>query len=199
MAPNVPQKRTMSMLEIVAVIVSFLTIWLTARRHMLCWPLGMVACALYFKLFLDVRLYADMVLQALFGLSIVYGWVGWARGRDAQGEVAVRPLPLHEAGAGLAVGALGALAIGWLTSRYTNAALPWLDSALSSFSLVAQLWTARRQAASWLLWIAVDVVYVGMFVFKGLLPTAGLYAAMTGLAVVGYVRWIADERRRAAA
>lgn len=179
----------MSALEIVAVAISFLGIWLTARRAMLCWPINLLACALYFKLFLDVRLYSDMVLQALFGLAILYGWFAWARGRGDDGRVVVRPLPIAEAAAGLAAGALGAVAIGWFTSHYTDAALPWMDAGLSSFSLVAQYWTARRQAANWLLWIAVDVLYVGMFVFKGLWLTAGLYGAMVGLAVLGYRRW----------
>lgn len=179
----------MSAFEIVAVIVSFAGIWLTAARRMLCWPVNFIACALYFKLFLDVRLYADMVLQALFGVAIVYGWIAWARGRADSGTVVVRPLHPRAALAGLAAGALGALAIGWFTSHYTDAALPWVDAALSSFSLVAQYWTARRHRASWLLWIAVDVIYVGMFVFKGLLPTAGLYATLLLLAMLGYRRW----------
>jgi nicotinamide mononucleotide transporter len=64
-----------------------------------------------------------------------------------------------------------------------------MDSGLSSFSLVAQYWTARRHAASWLLWIAVDTLYVGMFLFKELWLTAGLYAAMIALAILGYRRW----------
>jgi len=179
----------MSPLEVAGVATSVLAIWLTARRNVWCWPLNLVACALYFKLFLDVRLYADMVLQALFGVAIVYGWAAWLRGRDAAGEVVVAGLPWPRALAGLAVGAAGAVAIGSFTSRYTDAALPWMDATLSSFSLVAQYWTARRHAASWLLWIVVDTVYVGMFVVKGLLPTAGLYAAMTLLAVAGYRRW----------
>lgn len=190
----------MSRLEIVAVAVTVLSIWLTARRNLWCWPLGLVACALYFKLFLDVRLYADMVLQALFGVAIVYGWIAWARGRRSGGaqrsddaSVAVVPLPPHRAVLWLLAGALGAGVIGWGTSRYTDAALPWLDATLSSFSLVAQLWTARRHAANWLLWIAVDAVYVGMFVFKDLWLTAGLYALLCVLAVLGWRRWTAQR------
>jgi nicotinamide mononucleotide transporter len=175
--------------EIVAVVVSFAGIWLTATRRMLCWPVSFVACALYFKLFLDVRLYSDMVLQALFGIAIVYGWIAWTRGKDDTGDVVVAPLRLPQALAGLAAGAVGAVAIGGFTSRYTDAALPWMDAGLSSFSLVAQYWTARRHSASWLLWIAVDILYVGMFVFKGLMLTADLYAAMIALAVMGYRRW----------
>ncbi|MFV0921977.1 nicotinamide riboside transporter PnuC [Sphingomonas parapaucimobilis] len=179
----------MTALEIAAVAISFLAIWLTARRNVFCWPLNLVACALYLKLFLDIRLYADMALQAVFGIGIVYGWIVWRRSRNATGAVVVKPLTRPQAGAGLAIGALGALAIGWFTSHHTDAALPWLDATLSSFSLVAQYWTARRHRENWLLWIAVDIVYVGMFVFKGLMLTAGLYAVMIGLAVIGYRDW----------
>ena len=184
----------MTPLEIVAVFVSFAGIWLTATRRMLCWPVNLVACALYFALFLDVRLYADMMLQAVFGIAVIYGWISWAHGKaeadsSAGGDVVVIPLAPANAVAGLAAGAVGAVAIGWFTSRYTNAALPWSDATLSSFSLVAQYWTARRHAASWLLWIVVDVLYVGLFVAKDLMLTAGLYAAMVALAVIGFRRW----------
>ena len=179
----------MSALEIAAVATSLLAIWLTARRRMLCWPINLVACALYFKLFLDARLYSDMVLQALFGVGILYGWINWARGKQDAGTVVVAPLHTAQAGAGLAAGAIGAVAIGWFTSHYTNAALPWLDATLSSFSLVAQVWTARRHRESWLLWIAVDGIYVGLFVFKGLVLTAGLYTGLIILAVMGYLGW----------
>jgi nicotinamide mononucleotide transporter len=179
----------MSLLEVIAVVVSFLGIWLTAARRMLCWPVNLLACALYFELFLEVRLYADMALQALFGIAVVYGWVVWARGRQQAGEIVVAPLSPARGMMTLAIGAAGAAAIGWLASHYTDAALPWMDSALSSFSLVAQYWTARRHRESWLLWIAVDCVYVGMFLFKGLTLTAALYATMIVLAVLGYRRW----------
>lgn len=179
----------MSILEIIAVAVSFLGIWLTAKRRMLCWPVNLLACALYFKIFLDVRLYADMLLQALFGIGILYGWIVWARGREEAGAVVVAPLPRARAVFGLATGAVGAIAIGWGMHRFTDASLPWMDAALSSFSLVAQYWTARRHAASWLLWIVVDIVYVGMFAIKGLWLTGGLYAAMIVLAMLGYRRW----------
>jgi nicotinamide mononucleotide transporter len=184
----------MSWLEIAAVVASFLGIWLTARRSMICWPVSLLACALYFQLFRAVRLYADMGLQALFGVAILYGWVVWLRGRRDDGIVRVVPLPRITALAGLLAGGVGAVAIGWLTSRYTDAALPWMDAALSSFSLVAQLWTGRRHAESWLLWIALDLIYVGMFLFKALFLTAGLYAAMVVLALFGFARWQAAAR-----
>lgn len=184
----------MSWLEILAVATSFAGIWMTSKRWMLCWPVNLLACALYFKVFLDVRLYADMILQVVFGAAMVYGWAVWARGKEATGDVVVTPLSPQAAVTGLALGAAGALAFGWFASRHTDAALPWMDALLSSFSLVAQYWTARRHSASWLLWIVVDTLYVGMFAFKALWLTAGLYGAMVVLAVLGYRRWHASNR-----
>jgi len=84
---------------------------------------------------------------------------------------------------------IGSALLGGMMARWTDAALPFVDASLTAFSLVAQYWTARRYIASWGLWIVVNVVYVGMFVFKELYLTAGLYALFIGLAVVGWRDW----------
>jgi nicotinamide mononucleotide transporter len=79
--------------------------------------------------------------------------------------------------------------IGALLSRYTNAALPWLDSATTTTSLIAQWMMARKILENWIVWVAVDVVYIGMFLYKSLFLTALLYAAFLVLAVTGYFQW----------
>ena len=47
----------------------------------------------------------------------------------------------------------------------------------------------RKLLENWLVWIAVDVLYVGMFIFKGLYLTSALYAVFLALAVRGYIDW----------
>jgi nicotinamide mononucleotide transporter len=47
----------------------------------------------------------------------------------------------------------------------------------------------RKVLENWLVWIAVNVVYIGMFIFKHLYLTAGLYAVFFVLAVMGYLQW----------
>ena len=64
-----------------------------------------------------------------------------------------------------------------------------MDSSLTSFSIIGQWMQTRKILEAWLLWIAVDVFYVGMFVFKGLYLTAGLYAVFLYLAAVGFISW----------
>ncbi|NMW25006.1 nicotinamide mononucleotide transporter, partial [Rhodanobacter denitrificans] len=81
------------------------------------------------------------------------------------------------------------LALGAFMHYRTDAALPWLDAALTAFSLVAQWWQAKRHVASWWLWIVVDVIYVGEYVYKHLLITSVLYAGFVLLAVLGLRAW----------
>jgi nicotinamide mononucleotide transporter len=100
----------------------------------------------------------------------------------------VVPLPLRGWLAGLAAGAVGSFLLGWLMVRI-GAALPHLDAALTSYSLVASWWQARKHIASWWLWIAVDLIYIGEYIYKDLNTTAALYAVLVGLAVLGLRDW----------
>jgi len=184
----------MSTLEIIAVIVNVLGVWLTARRIRWCWPVSVVAVLLYAWIFYDAKLYSDMLLQVLFAFLQGYGWWRWSTGGLDHGKVHVGQLALGEAALGLIVGALGALLLGSLMATYTDAAVPWLDASLTAFSLVASVWAARKYVASWWLWIVLDVVYVGMYLFKDLHLTAGLYAGFILLALYGWREWRRDFR-----
>ena len=88
-----------------------------------------------------------------------------------------------------AVGLVCWAVLGKLTSGLPGVALPYVDAATATTSLVAQYMMTRKLLENWTVWIVVDVVYIGMFIFKGLYLTAGNYAVYLGLAVVGYVAW----------
>ena len=99
--------------------------------------------------------------------------------------------------ASLAVGAVGSLLLGAAMAHWTDAAQPWLDAALTGFSLVAQMWMAQKRVQCWALWIVVDVIFVGLFLYKGLYLTAALYALFTVIDVQGWREWRADPALRA--
>lgn len=192
----------MSALEIIAVIVSALAVWLTARRHLWCWPIGLVSVLLYARIFFTAKLYSDLLLQLIFAVMQLYGWWQWSRATpdslDSHSQILPQRLPLSGWLAGLLAGVCGSVLLGYVMARFTDAHIPWLDSALTSFSLVAQFWMARKFVANWWLWIVVDIIYVGVYVYKDLDLTAGLYAAFIVLAVIGLRSWqrelVARER-----
>jgi nicotinamide mononucleotide transporter len=89
---------------------------------------------------------------------------------------------------------VGAVLLGWLMVR-VGAALPHLDAALTSYSLVASWWQARKHTANWWLWIAVDLIYIGEYLYKDLRLTAALYLLLVALAVLGLRDWRRAESR----
>jgi nicotinamide mononucleotide transporter len=175
-------------LEIVGAVTALLSIWLTTKRKIICWPIGIVSDLAYLAISYHVQLFSFGLLL-VGGLPLtLYGWWYWARGVRDEGEVRVIPLPLSKLMIGISAGALGGLALGYWMKQY-HASLPYLDAMLTTFSVLGGWWQARKHIANWWLWIMVDVVYVGEFFYEKLLLTALLYAAFVVLAVVGMHDW----------
>ena len=179
---------TLNWLEIAGTVTTILGIWLTTRRLLICWPVVLAADFIYFAVFFRARLFSDSLLQVFFVAFTLYGWWHWWRGVREEGEVRVVPLSLRGWILGLGAGAVGAVLLGWLMVRI-GAALPHLDAALTSYSLVASWWQARKHTANWWLWIAVDLIYIGEYLYKDLRATALLYAVLVLLAVLGLRDW----------
>jgi len=179
----------MSWLEIVAVAVTAFGVWLLARRSMWTWPVNIAGVIIYAWIFLHAKLYSDMLLQVFYLGANVFGWFQWKGGpQDSEGISVAKP-SLTEMAIGIAIAAVGALALGYPMARYTDAVAPWIDSTLTSFSFLAQVWAARRFIENWWLWITLDVFYIALFTYKHLYPTSGLYLMMMMLCFYGLYDW----------
>lgn len=179
----------MDWLEPVAVAFGLLSVWLSTRQHIASWPTALVNVSLYFLLFFRVKLYADMGLQAVYFALSLYGWYQWKFGGEHRTALRVSRTGPRLALLLAAIAAGAALGLGSLLARTTDAALPWLDSALTATSLVAQWMMTRKLLENWLLWIAADIVYVGMFLHKDLYWTAFQYGVFLVLAASGFAEW----------
>jgi nicotinamide mononucleotide transporter len=176
-------------LETIAAITGALAVWLSTRQNILSWPIALVNVSLYAVVFFQTRLYADMGLQVVYFALSLYGWYEWLHGGADRTALAVSRTPRRLALRLAIIGVVGALTLGTLLRRFTDASLPYLDSTLTSFSLVAQYMMTRKLLENWATWIVLDVIYVGMFIYKDLPRTAVLYAIFLGLAVMGHLRW----------
>jgi nicotinamide mononucleotide transporter len=175
-------------LELAGMVATVFGIWLSTRRLLICWPVVLVADFLYLAVFYRAQLFSDALLQLFFVAFTLYGWWHWWRGMRKEGEVRIVALGARGWLGGLAAGAAGAVLLGWLMVR-VGAALPHLDAALASYSLVASWWQARKHIANWWLWIAVDAIYVGEYIYKNLAATALLYIGLVLLAMLGLRDW----------
>ena len=177
-----------SPLESIAAAFGVVSVFLSTRQNIWSWPTAIVNVALYTVVFYNGRLYGQMGLQTVFLVLSIYGWYQWLHGGEQKTELRVSRASPRLLGvlAGLNVVAWIALAA---LLRRTDAALPWLDALLTTTSLIAQWMMTRKILENWILWIAVDIVYVPMFLSQRLYATSLLYAAFLVLAVMGFVEW----------
>jgi len=176
-------------LEIVATLTGLICVWLTAREHIWAWPIGLVNVACFFYMFWEVKLYADMMLQVIFFILSVYGWVVWLTKR---GAAKVRPSTrIKGRTVLLLIVFLVAVSGGWgyLLSQYTDASIPYADAFIATLSLIAQFLLSSKVLENWYCWLLVDALSIGMYAYKELYLLAVLYVVFFCIAAMGLYSW----------
>jgi nicotinamide mononucleotide transporter len=175
--------------EALAVALNLAYVALAIFESVLCWVVGLFGAFLTLVVFLHARLYAATALQVVYMGLMVYGWYEWRHGGEKGHELAVSRTPRRWGIALTGAGVVFAVGLGLFLRYRTDAALPLWDAGTTSFSLVAQFMTTRKWIESWLVWMAVDVVYAGMLISQRLHMMAALYVGYLVLAVLGYLKW----------
>ncbi len=178
----------MSMIEIIAVVFSLGCTWLAVKKHILNWPLGIIAVAAYMILFYKERLYADMILQVFFMAQGFYGWYNWAYKKE-ENEITVSVLSFKGRMFYIALIILFSCVWSYLLMNFTNASSPLVDSFVATTSLVANWLMAKKKIENWILWIIADVIYIALFWYKELYLSSFIYLVFLCLAFKGYKDW----------
>lgn len=196
----------MSYIEFIGTMLYLWSVWLIARRNMLTWPVGIVSVILYLMLFFQIRLYSDALEQVYYLGASAYGWWYWSRSTPARGTSDNVGYSSSRAIVGwLAVTAVASIALGWIMSRVhlwapgafpEAASYPYLDALTTVMSLVAMWLMARRHIESWIYWIVVDIIGIGLYFVKDVRFLALLYVVLLGLAIKGLIDWIGVRSRQ---
>ena len=184
-------------IENVAALLGLINVAVLVLRSIWNYPFGIASVALYTYVFYSARLYSDALLQPYFLLMQLYGWWNWLHGRNSDGLARVETMTGQERALfGAGTFAL-AFVLGWTFSHYTNAAAPWMDASCTALSITAQYLLSIRRLENWILWITVDVVYIGLYWWKGLHATSALYFVFLVLSIAGLVEWLREYRTHA--
>lgn len=182
-------------IEIAAALLGVINVLLVVRRSVWNYPFGIAMVTLYFFVFWEAKLYSDALLQIFFFLIQLYGWWAWAGADRVDHGVAVDWLGGRARLRWLAGTAIAILIWGMGMARFTDAVAPMADAAVAGLSVSAQILQSLRKVESWILWISVDVLAIGLFAWRGLAVTSALYCMFLVLAVLGLAEW----RRKARA
>jgi len=191
-----------SLLEIIGVITGLACVALAALNNIWNWPIAIISVVIYIYIFMQSHLYADMGLQVYFLATNIYGWYFWSRKTVTEIKTPVmlitaRQIIMSVVIISVATPSLGLTLISLApVLHYQPASYPYLDSFCTACSLVAQVFLTRKILENWLIWIFVDIIYVGVYIFKGLDATAFMYAIYVPIALLGYLDWKREYKKQ---
>lgn len=177
--------------EAAGFVTGLLAVWLLIRQNIWTWPVGLVYAAVSVVVFVEAKLYADVILHLFYLGMNAYGWWYWLFGgnRGQDDELPVCNTPGEQRVLLAGIGAVGIAFLGAALSRWTDADYAYWDSATTVLSFVGMWMMARKQLESWLVWFLVDVIAVALYLMKGLNLYAALYGVYLGMAVAGWLAW----------
>lgn len=179
----------MQIIEFLALVFGIIAVYFNTKEIVWGWPTGIVGVTLSGILFYDARLYADLGLHVIYFVLGFYGWYEWLYGGKHKTVLKVGTLRKINLSLLLLAGVVGTVLIGYFFDNYTDADLAYWDAFTTSFSLVGQYMLARKKIENWVLWLVVDFVASGMYIYKGLYMLALLYFLYLGLATYGFMNW----------
>ena len=190
--------------ELVGMVSGLVCVWLLIRQNIWTWPIGLLYAVVSVLVFYRTRLYADVLLHLFYVGMNGYGWYYWLSGgeerRQSDGSHSL-PIAFTPAVTWIPITLLtagGVVALGWAFSTYTDADLAYWDGATTAMSFTAMWMTARKYIENWLLWLAVDVLATGIYVYKGIGPYAVLYGVYIAMAIWGWRSWWHSMQRQPA-
>jgi nicotinamide mononucleotide transporter len=181
-------------LELISFVLSVITVLLNIRQNHWAWLFAIISSAAYGMVFFNSRLYGDMGLQVVFILVSIWGWHSWLHGGAQRQALDVTRLDRRGWVVSLIAWAAGFVLLSWFLKTWTDTDVPHADGFLTAGSLLGQVLLSRKKVENWHAWIAVDVLYVGLYLYKHLVLTAILYAVFVAMAAIGLRAWARTAR-----
>ena len=184
---------TLTILDIIGTIIGLIYLWLEYKASIYLWIVGVIMPAIYIFTYYKAGLYADFGMSIYYLLAGAYGWLVWTFGKK-HGQKDGEELPITHTPYKFILKAVVIfialwILVAWILIHFTNSTVPIMDSFVNALSIIGMWMLARKYAEQWIVWIAVDAVSSGLYIYKGIPFTAGLYGIYTIVAIFGYLKW----------
>ena len=184
-------------IEALGTIASIIYLYFSIKQKIWLWPLGLISSAFYVYIFFIAKIYADMGLQGYYVLISIYGWYSWsvANEKSKNKSKIMKIMGEKRLALYLCISAfLLFVILSQILIRFTDSAIPYIDAFTTALSVVATWMLAKRYIEHWLVWIVVDAISSGVYLYKGLYFTVLLYIVYTVMAIVGYKEWMKESK-----
>ncbi|HEX7756426.1 MAG TPA: nicotinamide riboside transporter PnuC [Niabella sp.] len=198
---------SMSYIEFFGVLTGLTATWLSAKAHIISWPVGIVNVLLSFILYYQIHLYPDMLLQLFFLVTNIMGWWRWSHPKqeeaDTRKELKVSFMKPVQLVFTLALTVAGTLLLGtfaghlhhWFPTLFSApSAYPFADSFIMVMSILATFYMIQKKIECWIIWMLVDIAATILYYIKGIKFYSLEYLIFTGIVTFGLIHWIREYR-----
>jgi len=191
------QAQAYSALEIIAVVFAIAYLVLAIRQNIWCWLCAGISTAIYIWLFIVATLYMGSALNSFYFVMAVYGWMVWSAGRNQGRERAVVRWPWQTHAVALSAIVLMSALNGFLLTKYTDAAFPYIDSLTTWAAIWATFLVARKVLENWWYWLVIDSASVLIYWIRDLQLTSLLFVLYVVMIPFGIASWTRSYRQQA--
>lgn len=172
------------MIEILAILFSIVSVWLTAKKNIYSWVYGIVGCVFYAILFFTKNDIANFLLQPIFIVQSIFGIINWNKKENEFVENMNLANNIK-----ILFSIILTTLLFFTISHYYNGNIPIIDSLTTSLSIHAMYLLSKSKIESWILWIIADILYIYFFILNDLYLSSGLYTTFLLLSIYGYYKW----------
>ncbi len=194
----IEQAQAFSAPEVIAVLFAIAYLLLAIRQNIWCWLCAGISTAIYVWLFFSARLYMESVLNGFYFAMAIYGWAVWTSGRSNGHErpVVIWPWKTHAIALTVILAVSGVN--GYLLTRHTAAAFPYIDSLTTWSAIWATFLVARKVLENWWYWLVIDSASIVIYWLRDLQLTSLLFVAYVIMIPFGIVSWTRSFREQRA-
>jgi nicotinamide mononucleotide transporter len=177
-------------IEVIAAFTGLIYLFYSIQGNKKLWVYGLITSSIYVYVCFIAGIYADMGINIYYVIVSIYGWIHWNFYRkNDKTEIPISRTRPVEYLIIIAFTAILYFLIAIILLRLTNSTIPYLDALTTSASITATWMLARKMLEHWIIWVFVDAVSIGLYIYKGLYPTSILFLVYTVLAVIGFKQW----------
>lgn len=178
-------------LEIVAVVFGFLSVWFSKQNNILVFPTGMISTAIFVYLLFKWELLGDMMINGYYFAMSVYGWYIWTRKVDSTYVTPISTTTQKEKQISIGI-FITTLFFVFVVYKSFDKWIGWVayvDTLTTAIFFVGMWLMARRKIENWIFWIIGDIISVPLYLHKGFTFTSFQYLGFTIIAIYGYLAW----------
>ena len=176
-------------IEPAAVFLAIAYLLLAIKQNISCWFAAFFSSLLYFFVMYSAGLYMEAGLQIFYCIMAVYGWTQWRTSLPDNTKFLVKTWNRNQHLKAISLIILLALSSGWALEKFTNAALPFIDSLTTCGAIVTTYMVAKRLLENWIYWFVIDTISVFLFYSRGLFLTSMLFFVYLIIIYFGYKSW----------